>query len=216
MSNQDSQEPTPMVLNPDLKTCPHCGHGNPSWRSTCENCDQGLNGETNLGKTGKSSKPVDSVDGKCQNCSNRPGKPYSFHYLKFIGTNKKAVYSDYHDAGIQTTILCYPCVQKHRTKEFIQFGFFVLLFLSASFLSLSFFVRLLLERDFFSALLLASGVTTLMLGVVSIWILIKTVRGGVGYSGVSLAMKIWKKWLTEQGYATILYEDEYQKLKAKR
>jgi hypothetical protein len=46
--------------------------------------------------------------------------------------------------------------------------------------------------------------------------MIKSIKGGTVYAGVSLAMKLWKKWLAEQGYTTILYEDEYQKLKAKR
>lgn len=219
MTNQGSQNSagnsTPPVINPDSVTCPHCGKVNPSWRSTCENCDQAMDAETKLGKGGKVPRPQNSVDGKCQNCNSRPGKPYSFHYLKHIGTGNTALYSDYHDAGTETAFLCDMCVKHHRTKESLQFVFLGIFFLSASFLSLGLFVRIIAQTNNFSAIFLASGLTTLILGVGSIWILIKNAKGGTNSAGVSLAMQLWKKWLTEQGYTTILYEEEYQKLKAK-
>ena len=72
-----------------------------------------------------------------------------------------------------------------------------------------------LIRGGFSVLFLASGSTLTLLGIGSAGLWIKAVRGGAQFSGVSLAMDIWKKWLSEQGYATLLYEDEYAKLKAR-
>jgi len=175
-----------------------------------------MNAGTKLGKSGKTPKPQNSVDGKCQKCNARPGLPYSFHYLKHIGTERTVRYSDYDDAGIASAVLCETCIKSHRTKEYLQFAFLGIFFLSGSFLSLSLFARIMAQTNNPNALFLASGLTTLILGIGSIWILIKNAKGGTINAGVSLAMQLWKKWLTEQGYTTILYEDEYQKLKAKR
>jgi hypothetical protein len=180
----------------------------------CENCDMPLKAGVSAAKTGKISKPKKNDSGLCQKCNTRPGDPYTFHYLKRIGAGKTQKLSDYKDGGAETVSLCDKCVGKHHTKELLQFGFLSLFFLATGLASLGIFIAALI-RGGFSVLFLASGSTLTLLGIGSAGLWIKAVRGGAQFSGVSLAMDIWKKWLSEQGYATLLYEDEYAKLKAR-
>ena len=80
---------------------------------------------------------------------------------------------------------------------------------------LGIFIALLVRSGAFSALFLASGFSLVALGIGSAGLWRKALQGGTQFSGGSLAMDIWKKWLSEQGYATLLFEEEYAKLKAR-
>jgi hypothetical protein len=211
--NQPQGSSTPPAAGPDSIACPQCGHVNPAWRSLCESCDMPLKAGVSA-KTSKISKPKKNDSGLCQKCNTRPGDPYTFHYLKQIGTNKTPKLSDYKDGGTETVTLCGKCVSQHHNKELLQFGFLSIFFLVTGLASLGIFIAALI-RGGFSAIFLASGSTLTLLGIGSVGLWIKAVRGGANFSGVSLAMDIWKKWLSEQGYATLLFEDEYAKLKAR-
>ena len=194
--------------------CPQCGHLNPTWRSQCENCDQPLRvGVTAM--SGKTLKPKKDPSGLCQKCNARPGNPYTFYYLKRLGTGKTMKLSDYKDGGPETVALCDNCVGKHRNKELLQFGSLTLFFIVGGLAVLGIFIALLVRSGAFSALFLASGFSLVALGIGSAGLWRKALQGGTQFSGGSLAMDIWKKWLSEQGYATLLFEEEYAKLKAR-
>jgi hypothetical protein len=202
------------TISQDNVVCPHCGHVNPAWRSLCENCDQALR-EGATARSGKTPRPKKDPSGLCQKCNTAPGNPYTFYYLKRIGTGKTMRLSDYKDGGPETVALCDNCVGKHRGKELLQFGSLSLFFLVAGLVLLGFFLAVLIRSGAFSALFLASGFSLVMLGIGSSGLWRKALRGGTRFSGVSLAMDVWKKWLSEQGYATLLFEEEYAKLKAR-
>jgi hypothetical protein len=208
---------TPPPLNPDTIVCPSCGHVNASWRSICENCGQGLTaGAAPLKTAGRVIMPKKIGNGLCDKCATRPGSPYKFYFLKRIYAGKTMKYADYRDGGSEIVSLCDKCVGKQRNKSLWQFGFFFFFLTAMGALALFFFTSILVRTGYFTAFLLAGGLVGVMIGLGSAWFWIKTARGGLQFTGTSLAIDIWKKWLTQQGFDTFLYEDEYQKLIAKK
>jgi hypothetical protein len=208
---------TPPPVNPDTIVCPSCGHVNASWRSVCENCDQGLTADAIPLKTaGRVIIPKKTGNGLCDKCATRPGSPYTFYFLKRINASKNMKYADYRDGGSESVTLCDKCVGKERSKSMWQFGFFFFFLTTMGSLALFFFGSILVRTGFFSALLLSGGLVGIMIGIGSVWLWVKIARGGLQFAGTSLAMDIWKKWLTQQGFDIFLFQDEYQKLTTKK